>query len=61
MSPFLVAGQLGEPALSPAEGLTPGPLINESIRPWGRPAGVGLKDQGEVPAVSSFRKLFNSL
>ncbi len=46
MSPFLMAGQLAT--------LTPGPPINESIRFWGQPAGVGLKNQGKFSDVSSF-------
>ena len=33
MSPFLMAGQLAEPALSPVEGLTPGPRWKRASDP----------------------------
>ena len=46
MSPFLMAGQLAT--------LRQGPPMNESIRLWGQPVGVDLKNQGEFPDVSSF-------
>ena len=46
MSPFLVAGQLAT--------LKQGPPINESIRPKGRPAGVGPEKQGGFPDLRFF-------
>ena len=46
MSSFRMAGQLAS--------LTPGPLINESIRLWSWAAGVEPENQGGFLDVSSF-------
>ncbi|WP_447962592.1 hypothetical protein [Nitrospira sp. Ecomares 2.1] len=59
MSPFLMAGQLAEPALSQVEGLIQASPISESIRPWDW-AASDWKDQEGLPVDMFFWKLFDS-